>query len=286
MTDQWLPIDDVGAENSPSGVRQILAYGPMTRFAEDLELVLDVFERNFAIGSATVPLPNGGPYNIAYSSQLLGMIPEPSTRKVFDAFLDRLSSVGHTLVETHPDLDFEALFRDLGMITGHEMLSPMSRSSKPLIARVVGWWLLDRRLGRGPVTRYFKRGFRSTESEYQDACDRRNLVLEKVEQFFAAYPLWVLPVAPSSAISRALMTGKEITTPSGRFEYTQYMAAYTAPTAFMGTPALACPAGVDDSNMPVGVQIHAARYADRWLARVGAQLETSLGMRASAPLSV
>jgi amidase len=24
MTDQWLPIDDVGAENSPSGVRQIL----------------------------------------------------------------------------------------------------------------------------------------------------------------------------------------------------------------------------------------------------------------------
>jgi Asp-tRNA(Asn)/Glu-tRNA(Gln) amidotransferase A subunit family amidase len=151
---------------------------------------------------------------------------------------------------------------------------------------VVGWWLLDRRLGSGPVTRYFHKGFRSNEAEYENACDRRRLVLEKVEQFFAAYPLWVLPVAPSSAISRELMTGKEITTASGRFEYTQYMAAYTAPTAFMGTPALACPAGVDESNMPVGVQIHAARHADHWLARVGAHLETSLGMRASAPLSV
>jgi amidase len=286
LTDQWLPIDDTGAESSPSGVRQILAYGPMTRFAEDLDLVLDVFERNFPMANATVSLPHAGPYKIAYSPQLLGLPPEPPTRKIFDAFLNRLSTAGHTLVETHPDLDFEALFRDLGMITGHEMLSPMPRSLRPLIARVVGWWLLDRRLGRGPVTRYFNRGFRSTEAEYQDACDRRKVVLDKVEQFFAAYPLWVLPVAPSSAISRALMTGKEITTPSGRFEYTQYMAAYTAPTAFMGTPALACPAGFDESKLPVGVQIHAARHADRWLARVGAQLETSLGMRAPAPLSV
>jgi Asp-tRNA(Asn)/Glu-tRNA(Gln) amidotransferase A subunit family amidase len=107
-----------------------------------------------------------------------------------------------------------------------------------------------------------------------------------VEQFFASYPLWALPVAPSSAISRSLMTGEKITTPSGTFEYTQYMAAYTAPTAMMGTPVLVGPIGVDDSHMPVGVQIHAPRHADRWLARVGARLELSLGMRASAPASV
>lgn len=285
-TDEWLPIDDTGAENAPSGVRQILAYGPMSRFAEDLALVLDVFEKSFPIVNVPSHPPSQGPFKIAYSSQLLGMLAEPSTRTTFDKFLQRLSSAGYTLIEAHPDVDFDELFRDLGIIAGHEMLSPMPKLLKPLIARIVGWWLLDRRLGPGPVTRYFKRGFRSSESDYEDACHRRKLVLEKVEQFFAEYPLWVLPVAPSSAVSRALMTGEEITTRSGTFEYTQYMAAYTAPTAFMGTPSLACPIGIDDCNMPVGVQIHARRHADRWLAQFGAQLETSLGLRSSAPLPV
>lgn len=285
-TDEWLPIDDTAPENSPSGVRQILAYGPMSRFAEDLDLVLDALEKAFKMPKDPVLLPTQGPLKIAFSSQLLGMRPEPSTQKTFDKFLQRLSSAGHTLVEAHPDLDFDELFSDLGIVTGHEMLSTMPKSLKPIVARIVGWWLLDRRLGPGPVTRYFNRGFRSSESQYAEACKRRKRVLEKVEQFFFAYPLWVLPVAPSSAIARSLMTGKPITTPSGTFEYTQYMAAYTAPTAFMGTPSLACPIGVDDSNMPIGVQIHAARHADRWLARFGSQLEISLGIRASAPLPV
>jgi Asp-tRNA(Asn)/Glu-tRNA(Gln) amidotransferase A subunit family amidase len=190
------------------------------------------------------------------------------------------------LVETLPDLDFESLFSDLGMITGHEMLRTTPRWLKPVAARVSGWWLLDRRLGPGPITRYFQAGFRSNEAAYQAACARRKLVHARVERFFDAYPLWALPVAPSSAVERTAMTGKPITTASGTFEYSHYMAAYTTPTAVLGTPALACPMGIDDSNMPVGVQIHARRHADRWLARFGAQLEESLALRASAPLPV
>lgn len=285
-TDQWLPIDDTGPERSPSGFRQILAYGPMTRFAEDLDLVLEVFDESFPLPSTPSPAPEDGPHTIAYSTQLLAMPPEPSMRKIFDRFLQSLGSAGHTLVEAHPDLDFEALFRDLGIICGYEMLSPMPKSIKPAIARIVGWWLLDRRLGPGPVTRYFKRGFRSRDSEYQDACDRRKSVLETLERFFATHPLWVLPVAPSSAVARSAMTGKEITTPSGTFEYTQYMAAYTAPTAFLGTPSLAYPMGLDESHMPVGAQFHARRHADRWLARFGARLEAAIGPRAWPRLSV
>jgi amidase len=286
LTDQWLPIDDVGAENSPSGIRQILAYGPMTRFAEDLDLLLDIFEKKFPSPSVARALPNNGPYKIAYSSELIGMRPESSTQVLFDNFLRRLSAKGHTVVETKPNLDFDALFRDLGIIAGHEMLGPIPKYVKPVMARIVGWWLLNRRLGKGPVTRYFSRGFRSSETEYREACDRRKVVFGEIDRFFAEYPLWVLPVAPSSAIPRSVMTGKSLTTPSGTFEYTQYMAAYTAPTAFMGTPAFACPIGVDDTGMPVGVQIHARRHADRWLARVGAQLETALEMRASPTMPV
>jgi amidase len=65
-TDEWLPVDDTAPESMASGVRQILAYGPMTRFAEDLDLVLEVFEKTFPVANAsTKPRPEG-PLKIAF----------------------------------------------------------------------------------------------------------------------------------------------------------------------------------------------------------------------------
>ena len=63
------------------------------------------------------------------------------------------------------------------------------------------------------------------------------------------------------------MTGEKITTPSGSFDYTQYLGSYTVPTTMLGTPALAYPIGTDESKMPVSVQIHGPRFSDRCLVQ-------------------
>lgn len=40
-----------------------------------------------------------------------------------------------------------------------------------------------------------------------------------------------------------------VSTPSGAVEYTRFLGAYLIPTAVMGTPSVAFPAGVDDQGL-------------------------------------
>ena len=54
-------------------------------------------------------------------------------------------------------------------------------------------------------------------------------------------------------------------TVGGAVAYSRYLGEYLCPTAVIGTPALVVPAGLGESGMPVGVQVHAPRFADRWL---------------------
>jgi Asp-tRNA(Asn)/Glu-tRNA(Gln) amidotransferase A subunit family amidase len=88
-----------------------------------------------------------------------------------------------------------------------------------------------------------------------------------VDRFFGEYPLWILPVAPSSATPLSL-SGKQIETPSGKFDYSTYLGSYTVPTTILGTPVLAYPIGAGENKLPVAVQIHGPRYADRWVVQV------------------
>jgi len=133
----------------------------------------------------------------------------------------------------------------------------------PLLA-FHAWWTLDYSLGRGPFTTHFKNGMYASDADYADACARRSAILETVDHFFSEHSLWILPVAPSAAIPLAC-SGKMIQTPAGEFNYSTYVGFYVVPTTMLGTPALACPMGVDHNQMPVGVQIHGPRFSDQWL---------------------
>jgi Asp-tRNA(Asn)/Glu-tRNA(Gln) amidotransferase A subunit family amidase len=126
------------------------------------------------------------------------------------------------------------------------------------------WWILNRRLGRGPFATHFKHGMFARGAEYAAACARRPAIHETVERFFSEFALWILPVAPSAAIPRA-QSGKVIQTADGKVDYSTYLGSYTVPTTMLGTPVLTCPIGVDRDRMPVGVQIHGPRFSDRWL---------------------
>ena len=263
-TDGWLPVEDVGPEKFRTAFRQMVTFGPMARNLEDLDLLLQRFAAAFPRPEMSRTFPSGS-LAIAFSREISGMSPEPSMKKLFDAFLDRLSAGGHVLVERKPDFDMNELYLVWGIISGYEFAQAVPRIVRytPLL-RVHSWWSLDHRLGKGPITSYFKKGLFASKAEYLKACTRRKEIFEGADRFFEEHPLWILPVAPSSAIPRSLC-GKRIATPNGLIEYSRYVGSYTVPLAAMGTPILAYPIGFDEEGMPLGVQILGARYSDRWL---------------------
>jgi amidase len=101
----------------------------------------------------------------------------------------------------------------------------------------------------------------ATKVQYTEARQRHENVLKIIDQFFQEFDLWMLPVSPSAAILRTAC-GKPISTPQGKIEYSRYLGAYTIPTTMYGTPVLTCPIGKDHDGMPIGMQIHGARFSD------------------------
>jgi amidase len=272
-TDGWLPNGDAGPEASSTAPLQLLSFGPMARYLEDLDLLLERFAAAFICQEPSRSDGAGGPFKIAYSQDLLRMSPEPSTEKLFETFRSRLATKGHSLAESQPALDFDGLYHDWGIIAGHEYSKLIPGTIRNAFTkRAWAWWILNRRLGSGPFTDHFKRGMLSTETDYQQACERRKTIFDVLDGFFRTYDFWILPVAPSSAIPRS-MCGRRIKTANGLIEYSRYLGSYIVPTTTLGTPVLTYPIGFDDAKMPVAVQIHGPRYSDRWLVKAAARLE-------------
>jgi Asp-tRNA(Asn)/Glu-tRNA(Gln) amidotransferase A subunit family amidase len=101
----------------------------------------------------------------------------------------------------------------------------------------------------------------ASKTEYEQAMKARDRARQSVDKFFDRYDYWILPVAPASALKRD-QCGKSIKTDRGLIEYTRYLGGYTVPTTVFGTPSLSFPIGNGENNLPVGVQIHGARYSD------------------------
>ena len=271
-TDGWLPIEDIGPEGLPTAFRQLLTLGPMARNLADLDIMLERFAERFPRKESTGKFPEGK-LRIAYSREIMGMPSEPSTQKLFQAYLDELAHQGHILIEIAPAKNFEELYYVWGIIAGYEYTQAFPKWLRNrLVKKIQAWWMLDHRLGAGPFTTHFKRGMLADKKTYHAACEQRKDIFAETDKFFEEYALWILPVAPSSAIPRALC-GKKIQTASGPIEYSKYLGSYTVPTTTLGTPVLTCPIGADELKMPIGVQVHGPRYSDRWLVRALKKIE-------------
>lgn len=273
-TDGWLPIDDVGPEHVGTAFRQLLSIGPMAKTRADLNLLLEAFVAKLSLPSGLRgSLPNGK-LKIAYSNDLMGMPAEPTTQKLFHRYLNQLKAKGYDVVEKAPPLDFESLYQIWGILSGYEYTHTIPKIIRNrLIKSIIAWWLLDRRLGKGPFTDHFKRGLLSTAQDYQEACEMRKGIYQTLGKFFSEYSVWILPTAPSPAIPLNL-SGKEILSENGLFPYSKYVGSYTVPTTALGTPVLSLPIGADENGLPIGIQVFGPRFSDQWLVESASALET------------
>jgi amidase len=271
-TDGLLPGSDIGPESLKTAFPHLVSLGPMARTLGDLALLLDVLTDAPA---PTASLTTDGaprPLRIAITRLYPGAQPSRETLALIDSLTESLRRDGHTVqVGPGPNIPDEDAWRIWGTIAGHIMWGNVPWILRGRIMRALfAAYMLRRNLGSGPFTTWFSVGMRASEAEYQAAIAERQTLLATIDSYFAQNDLWILPVAMGEAIVRQ-PRGDDIVVDGQPVPYSRYLGAYTVPTTAYGTPVLTAPIGYADSGLPIGVQIHAARFADRRLLQLAEQ---------------
>jgi len=270
-----VPSDDIGPPPGKPMLPSVISVGPMARSIEDLGLLLDALlpDRD----AREVSQPAGSRLRIAVTPAVEGCRPDESSSAAAAGFVARLRDAGHEVATLdRPPFDFEEAYSLWGLLGGFEMKQQFPTVMRGRLAmRAFAAWFLQYRLGSGPLTTHFRRGLLASDAEYRDGLARRDELVRVVDAFFGRHDLWVLPASPGVAIRRQ-RPGLPIRAASGAVPYSRYLGQYLCPTATVGTPSLVLPAGLGEGGMPVGVQVHGPRFADRWLiGTAGPQLATA-----------
>ncbi len=260
-----LPIDDIGPEGPKMSFHRLLSVGPMARSLADLALALDVMLGD-GESPAAPPAMSAGRLRIAVTPSLPGAEPDAATAAQIDALCRGLREDGHEVeIGAAPDVDLAAAWRLWGTIAGYELWSGMPFPVGNALTRALFTaYALRRKLGDGPVTQHLGAGLACSRRGYEEALAEQAQILGRIDEFFSRYACWILPVAMGEAIRRQA-GGAPIQDEGRRIPYTQYLGAYTVPTTLFETPALALPLGLGRGGLPIAVQVHAARGADRAL---------------------
>lgn len=262
-----LPIDDIGPEGMTLSFERLLSLGPMARSLGDLALMLDV------LTGPSAPRPGPAPSHlqaerlrIAVTPSLAGAEPSPATTALLDTLCAGLRADGHDVdLGAAPDIDMEDAWQVWGAIAGHELWSgvpPML--DNPATRFLFKSYMLRYKLGDGPFTKWFSAGMGSTRRAYERALARQQEMLQKIDSFFQRYALWLMPVCMGEAITRQ-RRGSPIDVDGKAVPYSVYLGAYTVPTTAFETPVLTAPIGFGPAGLPIGIQVHGPRFADREL---------------------
>ncbi len=106
---------------------------------------------------------------------------------------------------------------------------------------------------------------------YFDALERRDRFITVWEKYFHGVDALILPAAMTNAF-----THREAGTPIDVDGKPRSYWALAQPMTFCnltGLPALAAPAGLDESGLPIGIQIIGARWSEMRLLAIGNALE-------------
>jgi aspartyl-tRNA(Asn)/glutamyl-tRNA(Gln) amidotransferase subunit A len=103
------------------------------------------------------------------------------------------------------------------------------------------------------------------DAYYKKAQRVRTLILQDFEKAFEDVDVIIGPVSPFPAFKIGELVGNPLA---------MYMAdALTIPASAAGLPALACPSGVSQKGLPIGLQIIAPQFKEGMCLRVGGALE-------------
>ncbi|WP_306320380.1 MULTISPECIES: amidase [unclassified Streptomyces] len=250
--------------------------GPLARTAADAALMMDVISGPDARDWSAAGPPSGGfrdaldggvrGLRVAYSPTLGGQVAvRPSVAAVVRAAVTRLAELGAYVEEVDPDFtDPVEAFHTLWFSGAARVVQHLPASRRQL---------LDPGL-RDVCTR----GARYSALDYLAAVDARMELGRRMGAFHSTYDLLVTPTVPITAFE----AGVEVPKGSGMRRWTGWT-PFTYPFNLTQQPAASVPVGLDEEELPVGLQLVAARHRDDLVLRAAHTLYEAEVARHSSP---
>lgn len=257
--------------------------GCFARTSTDVEIILKIMSGRDVQDMTTLP-DFFAPHHEAKPRQKIGLINEFMTDDV-DAevrertmeYAEKLKAAGHTVEQISMPILKHALAMYY-IIVPAEISSNLGRYDGIRYGRRAEGVatlaeLYSRSRGEGFVTENKRRimigsyvlssGF--FDAYYQKAQKARTLLIEEYNKLFETYDVLLGPVAPTPAFG----LGENTTDP-----VKMYLAdIMTVPASLAGLPAISVPAGVNESGLPIGVQLVGKRKSDAELLALTKSME-------------
>ena len=266
-TDGLLPMNDVDPEDFPPSPSLLTVCGPMSRSIADLQLMLSVLASDQRQDELPVPKK----LRIAHTHTILDITANEPTQEVIEFFLNKLSKDGHTVTKNcRPEVDMAECFELWAIIKGHlaTISLPKLMLTEPFNS-ILLFYVLQMRMGGGWIAEKLRKGFHSSEQDFQQALQRLAEIRQEVDRFYDQYDLWMLPNMPGPAFERTRMNWN-FKIDGQKVSYGTYNGTYHCTTALMGTPGLTVPIGFTE-GLPLSLQVHSQAFSDFWLLKVAEQ---------------
>jgi len=263
-TDGLLPMNDVGPEDFPYAPSLLTVCGPMGRSIADLHLMLSVLAPEQRQETPLVPEK----LHIAYTHKILNITATEVNQAAIESFMGKLSQDGHKVTrDCAPEVDMAECFELWAIIAGHlaSISLPKLMRTEPLNS-ILLFYVLQMRMGGGWIAQNLRRGFHSSEQNFQKALTRLSEIRDRVTAFYDQYDLWMLPNMPGPAFERTRMNWN-FKIDGQKVSYGTYNGTYHCTTALMGTPGLTVPIGFTE-GLPLSLQVHSKAFSDFWLLKV------------------
>jgi len=197
---------------------------------------------------------------------IAGTTLDPQVRSVYDDLVDRLSGLGHTLVEIEVPLpaDTVPVFETVWSVSA--ALAPV-RADREHLLRPLTRWLRDR-------------GRAASAPDYGKALTAMAQTGAKAVASLAAYDAVLTPtLAQLPAPVGALRNDAD---PAADFEAQKAFSPYTSGWNVTGMPAISLPTGWSGTGLPIGMMLAAAPGQEQVLCALGAQVESVLSTAGDA----
>ena len=259
--------------------------GPITKTVADAEMIYEVIkgadklDATSANGDLGVQLPSGSPtskskYKIGVPYKFLTADVAESVKNNFETALKKLKSLGHEIIEI--DLpSFKYAVPCYYVITPAEASTNLARfdgmryGTRESRENLWEEYASTREAGFGPEPkRRIMVGAYVLSSGYYDAYYRKavavkELITREVAEIFKTIDLIALPTTPAPAFR----PGEKVNDPIQMY----LEDIFTVPANLAGIPAISLPSGVDENNLPLGLQLMAPAYGESRLFNLGKQ---------------
>ncbi|KAI1697917.1 amidase domain-containing protein [Ditylenchus destructor] len=243
-----VPLDGIIPNVETASMKQIATIGPMSRYAEDLELLLNVLVESNIENDILKLGSRKGNISLYYLDEIDTLLCEPVQSEVKNGvkqatqYLERRYNISAQRAELSFIDDVFEIYQgsQIENITEVDKKCVSKYEIRTLKFMALRFWLKNARNKRDKL-----------RSQLIDLLDPSGIL--------------IMPVIPATVPYHH------------QREFTNFNVAYTCLANALGFPSLACPIGRDSNNMPMGVQIIGAPYAEGLIIEIGKELEQGFG---------